>query len=164
MSMNYNYNPTYANPYQRTYNTPSYMQPQYQMQPQQMVQQAQPQQPIEVPIQATIYATLKEAEGQIMYPNTKILFVDKEKGMSYLKSANNDGVSSIRYFKQVEVNADGTPIKEVEVQEKINISDFLKKDDMKEYVTVDMYNNLLSRIEQLQKQLSTPKATPTKQV
>lgn len=150
--MNYNYNPTYQNPYQRAYNTQSYMQPQYSMQGQQMMQQ-QPMQ-IEPTLQGTLYATLKEAEGHIVYPNTKILFIDKEKGMSYLKSANNDGLSTIRYFKQIEVDSNGSPIKE---QPQIVQVDFLKKDDLKEYVTINQYNELLVKIEQLQKQLSTTK-------
>lgn len=161
--MNYNYNPNFGNPYQRNYGVPNYAQPQYQMQPQQMVQQ--PQQPMqyEVPIQSTIYATLKEAEGQIMYPNTKILFIDKENGMSYLKSANNDGVSSIRYFKQVEVNADGTPIKPQETAPQIDTSEFLKKDALEQYVTIDKYNALLSRLDQIQKQIMGVRPNVNKQ-
>lgn len=144
--------------YGRTnYAMPNYMQPQYAMQPQMQMAQPQPQMqqqtPIDIPLQNTVYATLKEAEGYIMYPNTKILFIDKEKGMSYLKIANNDGQSFMRYFKHEEVQADGTPLKPTKQAEAVDYSAFVKKSDLGGFVGLDEYNKLLAKVEQLQKQI-----------
>lgn len=162
--MNYGYNPNFTNPYAR-YGMPSYNQPQYQPQPQQTMPQQQPQPQVvyEIPIQNVGYATLKEAEAFIVFPNSKALFIDKEKGMSYLKTANGDGVSSIRYFKQVEVNADGTPLQPQEASPQVDMSDFLKKDALKGYATVEQVNAVLTQIEQIRKQIMGGRANASKQ-
>lgn len=151
--------------YGRTnYNMPNYMQPQYQMQPQ-MPQQPimQPQQPqMETPLQNAIYATLKETEAYIMYPNSKILFIDKDKGMSYLKISNNDGQSYIRYFKNVEVQADGTPLKPQNDTKLEDYAEFVKKDDLKAFVGLKEYEELYDKVNQIQKQLMGVKNNGTK--
>lgn len=149
----------YTNPYARQYGVPSYAQPQYAPQPQQMPpqQMAQPQQPMqyETPIQNVGYATLKEAEAFIVYPNSKALFIDKQKGMSYLKTANNEGLSTIRYFKQVEVNADGTPIEPIKDEPKVDLDNFVKKDELGNFVKVESYNELLEEVKTLKRQLAS---------
>lgn len=165
-------NPYQSYPYLSNYGVPSYRQPQFQAQNPQAMAQAQPNQmqaqqgvQYDTPIQLILYGTIKEAEGQIVYPNTKVLFIDKVNGMSYLKTANNEGLSSIRYFKQTEVNADGTPLKAETPQPQINADDFLKKDALQNYITVDKYNELLGKIETLQRQFlggrpNAPKQQP----
>lgn len=153
---NYGYPQNYVNPYSRPYNGVggSYLQPQYapqqpMMQPQ--MQQAPQEAQYETPIQATIFATLKEAEAKIMYPNSKILFIDVANGMSYLKFANNDGQSFMRYFKNVEVSADGTPLQSQKEEKSVDYSTFATKDDLAQFITVKEHKELLSKIEQLQK-------------
>lgn len=158
--MNFN-NQYYGNPYMRNFGTQPYMQPQFAQQP----QPTQPQQPVqyEIPLMATIYGTLKEAEGHIVYPNTKILFIDKAKGMSYLKTANNDGQSSMRYFKQVEVLADGTPLKAEETAKPTDLSNFVKKEELGQFVSLEEHNKLLAKFEELKKMIGGKPSVPTKQ-
>jgi hypothetical protein len=158
--MNYNYYQGMPNLYNRSYGNANYpQQPQYQSpyQPQvnQQMQQPMQQQPMqyEQPIQATIlYATLKEAESQIVYPNTKIVFIDKDKGMIYFKGANNDGQSFMKYYKEIEVTDNGEPRIEKQ-EEKVDYSIFATKEQLNGFVSVDKYNELLDKIEQLKKQI-----------
>lgn len=153
--MNYNYNQNLYNPYARNFPQPNYGQGQFQ-QPQQYMQQPIMQQQVqqyETPLQATIYATLKEAEGHIVYPNTKLLFIDKQNGMSYLKTANNEGQSFMRYFKNIEVTADGKPINETKDNDSIKHSNYVTKDELGAFVSLEQYKELLVKVEQLQKQI-----------
>lgn len=156
--MNYNYNPNYyGNPYTRNFPQPNYGQTQYQQPIVQPSSQQQMQQPMqmqyEAPIQNVGYATLKEAEAFIVYPNSKALFIDKNKGMSYLKVANNDGQSFIRYFKQVEVSADGKPLESTKDTKSVDLSTYATKTDLEQFASLKQYNELLGKIEQLQKQI-----------
>jgi hypothetical protein len=135
--------PTYQNTYQRQMaNIP--MQ-QYQPQPQ---MQPQPQQPYEIPIQETRYVTRKEAEGFIVFPNTKVLLIDKNEGMAYLKSADNMGQSSTLCFKFEGVNPDGSPLKPQEEKPQIDMNEYIKKSDLASFgfVTIDQLDKAIEKL------------------
>lgn len=151
--MNYAYNNNFSNPYARNYGAPNYVQPQYQYQQPQIQQQPQQIIQYEPILQGTIYASRREAEGHIVNPNTKVLFIDKEKGMSYLKTANNDGQSFMRYFKNIEVRADGTPIEAEREENLIDYSNYVTKKELNEFVSLKQHNQLLLKVEQLQKMM-----------
>lgn len=146
----------YANPY-ANYGTPSYMQPQYVPRQQQISQQAQPQQPMqyEMPIQDLRFVTAEEAKAYIVMPNTKALLIDKQGGMAYVKTADNMGQSVVQYFRFQAVNEDGSPIKTAETSPQVDFGEFIKKTDLENYgfVTVEQYNALLAKLENIQKQI-----------
>lgn len=169
--MNYAYNNNFSNPYSRPFGVPTYNQPQYQMpmpmqqsqmaqmqnqpqmQQQPMQQSIQPTMPIDTPIQYVGYATLKEAEAYILMPNTKGLFIDKNSGMVYEKACGGNGQSEIVYYKKVENNENKS-----NAQEKaVNLPEFATKNDLKAFVTIEQYENLMQIIKGLQGQINGSK-------
>lgn len=158
--MNYNgYNPNYSNPYMRNYGAPNYNQAQYMQPQQQMVQPQMPmqqtQQPIqyEMPIQYVGNGTLKEAEAYILFPNQKAMFIDKANGMVYEKISNQDGQSFITHFKRVEDKAENQAVETQKEQPTIDLSNYATKDDLVAFASQKQYNELLMKLEQLQKQV-----------
>lgn len=120
-------------------------------QPMQQPQMVQPQQPMqyEMPIQYVGYGTLKEAEAYILMPNAKAIFIDKTNGMYYEKASNNEGQSFIKQFKEISPKDE----KQQEPKETIDYSLFVKKEDLGGFVSVKQYNDLVSKIEAIQKQI-----------
>ena len=161
--MNYSYN-NYQNPYQRNYQMPTYNQPQYPTQPQQPMMQPQQQMPMqqpmqyEIPIQYVGNGTLKEAEGYILFPNQKALFVDKANGMIYEKVSGNDGQSFMTSYKKVEYDGEK---KEPATKEAIplDMAEYAKKTDLNGFVTWEQYNELKELYNALKGQLNAPKQT-----
>ena len=152
--MNYNYYQGMANQYGRNYGMQGYSQPQFQTNYQQPSQTMGSQQNIQYEPQGQIaifYASLKEAEGQIVYPNNKVIFIDKDKGMIYVKSTNNDGQSFMQHYKEVKIGQDGEPI--IDKEDKIDYSIFATKEQLSGYASIGQYNDLLKEIEQLKRQL-----------
>ena len=169
MSFGYNGYNNIGNGYQRNYGVPNYIQPQY-MQPQQMVQpqmpiqqpivqQPQPQQPMqyEMPIQFVGNGTLKEAEAYILFPNQKAMFIDKANGMVYEKISNQDGQSFITHFKRVENKAENQAVETQKEQPTIDLSSYAKKDELKGFISVNQYEELLEHIENIKRQISIPR-------
>ena len=106
------------------------MQPQ---QPQPIMQQ--PQQQYDPPIQAVKFVTTDEAKGFIVNPNQKVMLIDKDNSVFYIKGADGIGQSYTYAYKFEAIKNDaGKP--EIE-QTAINSADFVKKDDIKGFVTND---------------------------
>lgn len=157
---NYSYN-NFANPYMRNYQMPNYGQPQYVQQPQQPMPQPQMQmqQPTqyELPIQYVGNGTLKEAEGYILVPNAKAIFIDRANGMVYEKISNNEGLSSINHFAKVDNNK---KVEELAPTPTIDTSNFALKQDLKGFVSINQYNLLIDELNSLKSQISTLNSTP----
>ena len=156
----YGYQPTYQQPsyMQRSYapQTPQMPQnqPQQPMQPQMTMPQQMP--PADLPIQDIRYVNKAQAEAYIVYPNTKVMLIDRDSGIAYVKSADSMGqLSQNDYFRFEKVNADGSPIKPQEPAPQVNFDDFIKKEDLEKFgfVTVEQYNALAQKLEQIQKRL-----------
>ena len=159
------YQRNYMSPYGNNYGMPT---PQYapqntmsapQSQPQPQVQIPMPQQmpPMEMPIQDIKYVNKAQAEAYIVYPNSKVMLIDKDSGIVYVKSA--DGMGQLiqnDYFRFEKVNADGSPVKPQEKPQEVDFSDFLKKSDLEQmgFVTKEQYTSLSQRLEQIQKQIA----------
>lgn len=158
--MNYAYN-NYNNSFGRNYQMPNYAQQQYYPQPVVQPQVAQqPQQPIqfEMPIQYVGNATLKEAEAYILFPNQKALFIDKANGMVYEKICGNDGQSFITAYKKVETEKEtAEPIKE---EKPLEVGEFVRKTDLKDFVTVEQYKELKEMFNGLKGQINGSKQVP----
>lgn len=166
--MSYGYN-TYG--YQPSYGNPNYMQrgyapqapqmPQAQPQPQMQMQPQMPQQsPMEMPIQDIKYVNKAQAEAYIVFPNTKVMLIDRESGIVYIKAADGMGQSQTEYFRFEPINADGTPIKPQEPTPQVNLDDFVRKEQLDKlgFVNIEQFNALAEKMEQIQKRLEGAKA------
>lgn len=153
--------------YPPTYQQPNYMQRAYAPQPPQMPQN-QPQMfapiqtppPIETPIQDIKFVNRAQAEAYIVYPNTKVMLIDKESGMVYVKTADGMGQSKTDYFRFEPINADGSPIKAQPPTPQVNFDEFIKKEDLEKlgFATIAQYNELAQQMEQIQKHLEGARA------
>lgn len=134
--------------------TPQMAQPQ----PQQPQMQMQPQMPMETPIQDIKFVNKAQAEAYIVYPNSRVLLIDKESGMAHLKTADNMGQSATQLYKFEAVNADGSPIKPQTPTPQFNPDDFAKN-----FVSVEQYQELVKRFEELKKFIGGKQNVATKQ-
>lgn len=157
--------------YQPAYQQPSYMQRQYAPQPSQMPQNQQqnfaPIQtppPMETPIQDIKFVNRAQAEAYIVFPNTKVMLIDNENGMAYIKTADGMGQTQTDYFHFNKVNADGSPIKPQEPTPQVNFDDFLKREDLANlgFATIEQCQELAHKLEQIQKRLEGVKQNGTK--
>lgn len=169
----FNNNPYSNYPYQSTnYGVPNYSarpypsstqpmsQPQPQVQPQMQMPMAQPMPPMDLPIQDIKYVNKAQAEAYIVFPNTKVMLIDKESGIAYVKTADGMGQTQTDYFRFDRVNADGSPIKPQEPTPQVNFDEFIKREDLENFgfVTVAQYNELAQKLEQIQKRLEGAKS------
>lgn len=127
---------------------PMYQQPQMQMPIQQQNQSIQ----YEMPLQYLGYANLKEVESYMLYPNQKAIFIDKANGMVYEKVCNNDGISSTTCFKRVDLESENKAI-EPQKENTIDLSSYVKKEELGQFVSLKQYNELNDKLEQLKRLL-----------
>ena len=142
---------------QRGYNSqPQPMtQPQPQVQPQMQMPMAQPIPPMDMPIQDIKYVNKAQAEAYIVFPNSKVMLIDKESGIVYIKTADGMGQSKTDYFRFEPINADGSPIKPQEPTPQVDFDQFIKKEDLEKFgfVNIEQFNQLAQKFEQIQKRL-----------
>lgn len=141
-------------------------QPMAQPTPQQPPMQMQPQMPMEMPIQDIKFVNKAEAEAHIVYPNTRVLLIDKESGMAYLKTADNMGQSATQLFKFEPINTDGTPIKPKSPTPQVNFDEFVKVEQLKDFgfVTIDEHKKVLAELEAIKKALAPKPQTKGGQI
>ena len=133
--MNYSYNP-----YQNYGYQPSYQQPQQVVQNQQQYQQ-QYMPTTSVPFNEVRFATLKEAEAYIVVPNTKVMFMDRDNSVFYIKSADSLGKSTLEGYKYTPM--DNSPTESVSLD--FDPKDFVKTDDLKNYLTKQYLDGFVTR-------------------
>lgn len=126
--MAYNpYNPYMGNYYSQ-YNN-AYQNFQQQPQPQ-MQRQQMPQAPVEMPIQDIRFVTSEEAKAYIVYPNNKVLLIDRQNNIAHLKTADNMGQSSSKTYKFQEVDAEGKALAKDCPNPALDLKDYVKKTDL----------------------------------
>ncbi len=158
--MNYSYNQNYYNPYARSFPPPNYGQGQFQQQPQQPVFQQPMQQQIQqsvqydIPLREVKFVTSEEAKAYIVMPNSASLLIDKQQGMAYIKSADSMGQSFMESysFKKYEQGQE-TGQNSTKQDTSIDLSGYVKKDELDGFVSLKEYKQLLGKVEQLQKQI-----------
>jgi hypothetical protein len=155
MNNYYGYNgyPQYPQGYQSNMQRQGQMYNAPMAQPQPMPMQ--PQQPMQydMPINYVGYTNLKEAEGHILFPNQKAIFIDKANGMVYEKICGNDGLSSMTHYKRVEAQGENQAVEPQKQEPTIDLSNYVQKDDLKGFVSLKDYNTLILKVEDLKKQL-----------
>lgn len=150
-------------PYYQGYGaTPNYTQRQYAAQPPQMMP-TQPQMPLQPsmdsPIQDIKFVNRAQADAYIVFPNTKVMLIDNESGMVYVKTADYMGQSKTDYYRFSPVNADGSPLKPQEEPPTVNFDDFVRKEQIPSlgFVTYEEYGKLISELDEIKKALSSSK-------
>lgn len=153
--MNYNY------PYLNNQNYGMYQQPTYQQQ--QMMQQTQQYAPSNnLPFNDIKFATLKEAEAYMVLPNTKVMFMDRDNSVFYIKSADSLGKSTLEGFKFTRIEDESTQSVSPQIDTKDFVrkedmksflAGFITKDDIKDFITKDELKGIDSKLETFQKQI-----------
>ena len=163
--MNYNnYNPymantQYYNPYGQTYQT-------MQM-PQRQIQSQQPMQTEDVPFNEIKFVTEDEAKAYIVMPNTKVMLMDRDKSVFYIKSADSLGKSTLEGFKYEKLNnnsnqdTNGSQMAEIYVKNedlkafatKDELKGFVRPEDLNKFSTKDDIQQLNDKIEKFQKDM-----------
>ena len=146
----YGYQSPYANQayYQRNYPTAGAQMQQPQPQP-------QPQAQFETPFQDIKFVTDKQAEAYIVYPNTRVLLIDNEKGVAHIKTADGMGQCVTQYFKFTPISADGSPLQTEVKPPEIDLSEYIKRADADEMRNAfgEQIKALEQKIEGLYRQL-----------
>lgn len=134
----------------------NYMQPQYQ--PMQQRPQMQPivQQPVEqeMPFSEVRYGTRAEAEARVVYPSRSIMFIDKNLGEIYIKTANQMGEPTFQEFTFKAKDMGKPPI---EQEVKIDTQNFLTKEDAKDFLKRDDLKTIDEKLDFLEKQVKINK-------
>lgn len=138
-------------------------QPQYQMPVQQTPMAQQPMQ-YEYPLQYVGNGTQNEAEGYIIFPNQKGIFFDKANGMVHEKITFNDGQSSITHYKRIDLQPEKQVAETIKEEKPLEVGEFVKKTDLKDFATIEQYKELKEMLEGLQGQINSLKQTPKKTI
>lgn len=151
-------NNAYGQPYspygQNNYN--GYQNVQMPQQPSPMQQQ----QPVQkTPFKEVRYGTLDEAKAHVVFPNEAIMFINRNLGEFYIKSANSMGEPVCEAFKYSAITAiDTAPsIDPAQYVKQDEIKGFLTKDDAKNFITADDLKSLQEKIGQLEKKIDISK-------
>lgn len=132
------YNPNYMQGYQ------AFQQPiQRPMQPQ-PIQTNQ-----EIIFSEVRYGTAEEAKAHLVPPNKAVMFINRNVGEFYIKSANGMGEPTFETFTYSKADVPVTPT--TNTQEKL---DFIKREDLKDYITFDDLNRFEEQIAQLDKKVN----------
>lgn len=136
--------PTYQNYGQYPQYQPLQQRPQ--MQP--MVQQPVEQQP-KMPFSEVRYGTRAEAEARVVYPTESIMFIDKNLGEIYIKTANQMGEPTFEEFTFKRKDNEQT----VAEQPKITTENFLTKEDAKDFLKKGDLKTIDQKLDFLEKQV-----------
>ena len=139
------FNNQYNNQYPNQYNNLVY-------QPRQQTQTE------DVPFNDIKFVTEDEAKAYIVLPNTKVMLMDRDKSIFYIKSADSLGKSTLEGYKYTKLENNSTePVShEIDTKEFVKIDDlkpYLTKDDVKDFLTKDDLKSIDSKLEKLQKQI-----------
>ena len=154
----YNAMPQYPYGYQTNMQRQGQMFNNQMPQPQPMNMPMQPQQPqiqppmqYDMPINYIGYTNLKEAEAHILFPNQKAIFIDKANGMVYEKVCGQDGQSAITHYKKYEPQAENQAVEPQKQETMIDLSNYVQKDYLGQFVSLKDYKELANKVEELKK-------------
>ena len=154
------YYPNYSQAY-GNYSTPQMQQRATQMQmPQSMPTQ-------DIPFNDVKFVTADEAKAYIVAPNTKVMLMDRDKSVFYIKSADSLGKSTLEGFKysKLDNNSTESVSHDLDLKEYVKMSDLqeiLSKNDTSEFLTIKDAEKFLTKndlkaidtkLEQLSKQI-----------
>jgi uncharacterized protein with NAD-binding domain and iron-sulfur cluster len=107
----------------------------------------------ELPFNDVRYGTIDEAKGHLVAPNTAVMFINRNLGEFYVKSANQMGEPLLETFKYSKLDNNVVEQKPVA----IDTSQFVKSQDLENYITKEDIKGLVVEIDKLKKQLEISK-------
>lgn len=95
------------------------------------------------------FVTEAEAKAYIVMPNTRVMLMDRDKSVFYIKSADSLGKSTLEAFKYSKMeNTTGENI-----STNVDTSKFVRVDDLNNFATVEQIQSLEQKIEELKNRL-----------
>lgn len=133
----YNYYNQMQYPYMQQYNG-------YQsVQPKQNVMQPQTE---ETPFVNVRYGTIDEIKGQLVGVGQSIMFINRNLGEFYVKSANQMGEPLIETFKYYKVDNNAP-------KQDLDTSQFVNKEALSNYITKDDLQGIVAEIEEIKQKI-----------
>lgn len=134
------FNPYLNNQYNGTY-IPNYNYNQQVPMQRPMQTTQQPQTTEDVPFNDIKFVTEDEAKGYILFPNTRVMLLDRDKSVFYIKTADSLGKSTLEGYKYTKLEDKSTE----SVSREIDTKDFVKMQDLKGYITREDLANFITK-------------------
>lgn len=103
------------------------------------------------PLQGVQFATEDEVKAYLVPPASRIMFMDRDKQVFYIKSADGLGVSNIECYSFQRIDLDNQ--KASAETPSIDTSDLVKKEDLQGFVTTQQFSDAMKKLDDLQKRL-----------
>lgn len=145
------FNPYLNNQYNGTY-IPNYNYNQQVPMQRPMQTTTQQQTTEDVPFNDIKFVTEDEAKGYILFPNTRVMLLDRDKSVFYIKTADSLGKSTLEAYKYTKLEDKSTESVSHEIDTKNFVktqdmkdylSNFITKDDMKNFITKEEFDNAI---------------------
>ena len=109
----------------------------------------------------------KDAEDYILLPNMRVMLIDRNNSIFYIKSADSLGVTTneaYKFTKLIDKSVDNTS-HEIDTKDfvktqdlkgyitKDDLANFITKDDLKDFITKDDLKTIDNKVDRLQKQI-----------
>ena len=115
-------------------------------------------------IQGVRFATRDEAKAYRLEPNQRVMLMDKDNSIFYIKSADGLGQSTLETYEFKKLNPESVSISQPQ-QPNIDIENLVKKDDLNNLVTLDKLGeelkviriDLSQKIDELKKSINIKK-------
>lgn len=101
----------------------------------------QPQTTEDVPFNDIKFVTEDEAKGYILFPNTRVMLLDRDKSVFYIKTADSLGKSTLEGYKYTKLEDKSSD----NVSREIDTKDFVKTQDLKGYITREDLTNFITK-------------------
>lgn len=145
------FNPYLNNQYNGTY-IPNYNYNQQVPMQRPMQTTQQPQTTEDVPFNDIKFVTEDEAKGYILFPNTRVMLLDRDKSVFYIKTADSLGKSTLEGYKYTKLEDKSTDnvSREIDTKDFVKtqdmkdyLSNFITKDDLKDFITKEEFDNVI---------------------
>lgn len=93
----------------------------------------------DVPFNDIKFVTEDEAKAYIVLPNTKVMLMDRDKSIFYIKSADSLGKSTLEGYKYTKLENNPTE----PVSHEIDTKEFVKKEDLNRFITKEDLRNFI---------------------
>lgn len=117
----------------------------------------------QAPFSEVRYGTLDEAKGHIVMPANSVMFINRNLGEIYIKSANNMGEPSLEiytYAKKENSDTNNSFDSSFNPQEFVKKDDikelltgFIKNDDIKDFATRKDFDKVIAQLQQIEKKI-----------
>lgn len=119
----------------------------------------------DMPIQGVKFVTGDEAKGFMVLPNTRVMLMDRNNSIFYIKSANSLGESTLESFEFKKIDGTKPNTSDTAQKENIDLEQFVKKDQLGNLVTTDklegeiktVKDELSKKIDELKKSINIKK-------